>query len=278
MGGKDSTSRRFTHTFTATWTFQSAVDRARLQLRLRPRDSAQVLAHNWSVNPTPDKISESLDDFGNHLVVVELSGIGSQLNVGAESVFECPSLPNEFPPTETGPWEELLVAGDSRGRTPPALDYRDSEFVSYCRSYFRAGRPWLEAVLDLASQLRQEMRYDPGVATRVRDTREVFESRRGTCQDFAQVMLACLRSLGITAGYVQGCLLESGRPGTDQSHAWVRVFDGASQWRDIDPTTGKLIKQAVVLAWGWDASQVAPVQGEILGGGTQLLSVTQWVM
>ena len=277
MSGKDCPSHRFRHTFTATWTFRSPVQQARLQLRLRPRDATQVLAHTCNVDPSPGRFDEALDNFGNHLVLAEVSGVGSQLNVSAQSDFECLPIPEESIAAGIRPWEELLVVADAGVHPPLEVGLADSKFAAFSRPSFRADRPWLEAVLELACRLRHEMHYDTGVAADRRDAREIFESRRGTCQDRAQVMLACLRSQGITAGFVQGCLLQPGPAGSDRSHAWVRVFEGGSRWRDIDPSTGERVEQAVPLAWGWDASNVAPVQGEILGGGRQLLTVTQWV-
>jgi transglutaminase-like putative cysteine protease len=108
----------------------------------------------------------------------------------------------------------------------------------------------------------------------------VFERRRGVCQDFAHLMIGCLRSLGLAARYVSGYILTAppaGRPrlvGADASHAWASVYCGDAGWVDIDPTNNCLVDDAhITLAWGRDFSDVTPMRGVILGGGEQDLEV-----
>ena len=104
---------------------------------------------------------------------------------------------------------------------------------------------------------------------------EVLERRRGVCQDFAHLMLACLRSRGLAARYVSGYLLTQpppGKPlliGADASHAWVSVFCAVSGWVDFDPTNNvRPALEHITLAWGRDFSDVSPLRGVILGGGS----------
>lgn len=110
---------------------------------------------------------------------------------------------------------------------------------------------------------------------------EAFRQRRGVCQDFAQIMIACLRSLGLPARYVSGyleTLPPPGRPrlqGADASHAWVSVFSPGQGWVDFDPTNNLLPDERhITIGWGRDFSDVSPIRGVLLGSGEHELAVS----
>ena len=115
---------------------------------------------------------------------------------------------------------------------------------------------------------------------------EVFKKRAGVCQDFAHLMLACLRSLGLPARYVSGYLETAPPPGkarlvgADASHAWISVFCGdEAGWVDADPTNNVLPgERHITVAWGRDFSDVSPLRGVTLGAGGQWLEVSVDVM
>jgi transglutaminase-like putative cysteine protease len=122
---------------------------------------------------------------------------------------------------------------------------------------------------------------------------EAFAARRGVCQDFAHIMIACLRSCGLAARYVSGYLrtvplpaadaadaiaaagsLDTGLVGADASHAWVSVFCPPFGWIDLDPTNDCAIDtDHITVAWGRDFGDVSPLRGVIRGGGRHRLSV-----
>ena len=109
---------------------------------------------------------------------------------------------------------------------------------------------------------------------------EVFLHRRGVCQDFAHLMLACLRSQRLPARYVSGYLLtqppegESRLLGADASHAWVSVWSPDNGWVDLDPTNNiRCGDEHVTVARGRDYADVNPLRGAVTGGGEQLMEV-----
>ena len=116
--------------------------------------------------------------------------------------------------------------------------------------------------------------YDPGstdVSTRVPD---VLARRRGVCQDFAHVMIAGLRGLGLAARYVSGYLATDPPPGrervvgADATHAWLACWVpgplGESTWLAVDPTNDCVMgDRHVTVAWGRDYADVPPVKGVI---------------
>src|SRR4029450_10906293 len=98
--------------------------------------------------------------------------------------------------------------------------------------------------------------FDPGSTTIATPVTRVLADRRGVCQDFAHLMIACLRSLGLPARYVSGYLLTEPPPGQPRlmggggSHAWVQAYVPEAGWIDFDPTNGVLPDgQHVTLAW-----------------------------
>jgi transglutaminase-like putative cysteine protease len=108
----------------------------------------------------------------------------------------------------------------------------------------------------------------------------VLANRRGVCQDFAHLAIACLRSLGLAARYVSGYLETLPPPGTpklvgaDASHAWISLYVPDLGWIDLDPTNNLLPGEShITLAWGRDYSDVAPVKGVVMGGGSHALDV-----
>lgn len=110
---------------------------------------------------------------------------------------------------------------------------------------------------------------------------EVLHKRRGVCQDFAHLMIGCVRSVGLPARYVSGYLLTQPPPGkeklvgADASHAWLAVFIPNLGWVDFDPTNNSIPSdQHITLAWGRDFSEVSPIRGVALGGGSQTLTVS----
>ncbi len=108
----------------------------------------------------------------------------------------------------------------------------------------------------------------------------MINHRRGVCQDFAQLAISCLRSVGVPARYVSGYLQTlppEGQPrlmGADASHAWFAVFDPQFGWVDFDPTNNLIVDTAhVTLAYGRDYSDVVPLKGVLQGAGEHQLSV-----
>jgi transglutaminase-like putative cysteine protease len=134
--------------------------------------------------------------------------------------------------------------------------------------------------MDLTSRIFREFQYRGGVSDVSTPVSDVFAMRQGVCQDFAHLMIACVRSLGLAARYVSGYLLT--RPpegkeklvGSDASHAWVSVFAGDAGWVDFDPTNNVIPGvEHITFAWGRDYGDVSPINGFIVGGGTHQVSV-----
>jgi transglutaminase-like putative cysteine protease len=240
------------------------------------------------IHPTPATRTERIDYFGNLLCFFTVQEPHKELVVEARS--EVTAEPNAPQPQSTLSWEEV-AASLSSDRSPAGLDaYQFAfesprirmrpEFASYALESFTPGRPMQEALLDLMARIHNDFRFD-SKSTNVRTPpEEAFRKRRGVCQDFAHVQIACLRSLNLAARYVSGYLRTyppPGKPrlvGADASHAWLSAYCPGSGWLDVDPTNNVVPSDGhVTVAWGRDYGDVSPLHGLVLGGGAHTLKV-----
>ena len=264
-------------------------------LHLAPRDLPNQVCHFRSItlDPTPSTRREEIDAFGNFVTRLEYDLPHDRLEVLAQVGVEV-SAPRGAADTDCASWEEVrdTLGYSGRPMTPCYVDacrYRmESSFVAikqafcdYAAECFVKGRPLTLAAESLMHKIHREFKYAPG-STNIRTSAiEAFAARRGVCQDFAHIMLACLRSRGLAARYVSGYLRTTPPPdcdaawvGADASHAWVSVFCPPIGWVDLDPTNDVRVGTGhIVIAWGRDFGDVSPLRGVIVGGGRHRLSV-----
>jgi transglutaminase-like putative cysteine protease len=274
--------------------YGATVSLSRQQLHLTPRSLPyqNCLDHTLTIEPSPNLELARTDSFGNPVTLLAFETRHTRLRVEARStvdVFE--HAPD--PVTETPPWEEVrerFVYDAAGPRGVATLDAArfcfespygriKREFADYAAASFQPGIPLLDVIRNLSAQIHHDMQFAPGATTVGTPVMDVLEQRRGVCQDFAHLMISCLRSMGLAVRYVSGYILTTpppGRPrlvGADASHAWVSVWcpaAGGGVWIDVDPTNDLLPNtQHVTLAWGRDFSDVSPLRGVILGGSAQ---------
>jgi len=260
-------------------------------LRLEPRQLPRQkrLEHRLSLSPPPRASTGHTDYFGNAARFIIVEGEHQELRVRSESTVELAPRPGHFH-AEMPAWESVreFSRGCQIGAGLEANEFVfDSPlvaaapmFANYAALSFARGRPILEAVLDLTRRIHEDFKFDPTATTVATPLREVFQKRRGVCQDFAHLQIACLRSLGLPARYVSGyleTLPPPGKPrlaGADASHAWISFFCHGLGWIDVDPTNNLLPSlQHVTVAWGRDFSDVSPLRGVIMGSGEHAMRV-----
>lgn len=273
-------------THTTEYDYSESVAVAHHVARLKPRDlrHQECLDHELAIAPAPAVTSTHEDYFGNLVTLVAMQGPHTSLVIRARSMVTVTTL--DLPRAgDTPPWE---AAADRASLPFDAIEFvfdstaSRSQFIveDYARESFPAGRPLLEGVIDLTGRIHSEFAFDPRATTVATPLTEVFASRRGVCQDFARLEIACLRSLGIPARYVSGYMETVPPPGTprlvgaDASHAWLSVHCPGSGWIPVDPTNNLMpVDTHITVAWGRDYNDVSPVRGVILGGGAHALQV-----
>ena len=264
---------------------------------LQPRQSVvqRVASHTLTVTPTPAQRHEAADVFGNLRCFVSLQIPHDRLAVTARSVVETGTL--DMAPAPLA-WEQ--AAEHLRYRAEGSYDAdvefrfasqhvpRHAEFAAYAQPSFTPGADLHAATLDLMRRMHRDFHYDNQSTEVHTPALEALRRQHGVCQDFAHILIACLRSLGLSARYVSGYLLTQPPPGqprllgADASHAWVSLLlptqTGATRWCDFDPTNdrwgwGAPGEDYVVLALGRDFADVSPIRGVIHGGASHALTV-----
>jgi transglutaminase-like putative cysteine protease len=279
--------------------YDSPVSLAQQLAHLWPRECAwqRCTAQQLLISPQPTVRRDEQDVFGNPLTRLAFERPHDELQVNARLTVEVlarPLLDFNLSPA----WEltrnaltyssqplpsELLEACRYRFQSPYV--HLKRSFVEFSESCFPAGRPLLLGVQALMEKIFSEFTFDAEATQVATPLVEVLERRRGVCQDFAHLMLACVRSRGLAARYVSGYLLTRPPPGqprligADASHAWVSVFCPVLGWVDFDPTNNvQPALEHITLAWGRDFSDVSPLRGVILGGGSHDPEVRVTVM
>ncbi len=282
---------RVTHE--TVYDYAPAVKNAQHMAHLKPRAGAgqQLLSHTLAISPEPAQRSEAVDVYGNTRAFFSLPSAHDELKVVAQSVV---STTTPAPPEPGLPWEQVR----ERMRYHRGADYdaateftfpspyvpRHDDFLAYARPSFSADRPIMEAAWDLMERIHEDFEYESQATDVSTPALESLAQRRGVCQDFAHIMIACLRGMGLPARYVSGYLLTEPPPGqprlvgSDASHAWVSVWSpakgGGGTWYDLDPTNNRARgEDYVTLAVGRDYSDVSPVRGVIHGGDSHTLHV-----
>lgn len=285
------TSARYHVEHTTSYVYSEPVPVCHNEIHLVPRGlpRQRILSNAITVKPQPSSLSTHTDAFGNTVGYFSIQEPHEQLTVTSSSSVEV---------LAPAPWQQLpergwdLVRDDlERANGPEALQAKQFRFESplvrtleplaaWAAELFPPGRPWAEAVVDLTRRIYREFVYDPTATTTSTPVEEVFRLRRGVCQDFAHLQIACLRSLGLAARYVSGYIANTRAPGerelvgADASHAWLSVWGGESGWLDLDPTNDCVPgSQHVTLGWGRDYADVCPIKGVYVGGGSHSMDV-----
>lgn len=280
--------------------YTPAVESAQHMAFLKPMNTPyqRLIHHELEITPEPSDRSDDKDVYGNARTFFSLQTPHTSLAVIARS------LVRTFPPAQANSdigWED--VRERFRFHTGSAWDGaaefvfpshhipHDEAFAAYARPSFTDKRALMAASVDLMNRIHTEFTYESRSTEINTPALVAMEQRKGVCQDFAHIMIACLRALGLPARYVSGYLLTQpppGKPrlvGSDASHAWVSVYlpdlPGATDglgWYDLDPTNdnsgwGTPGEDYVSVATGRDFSDISPIRGVIHGGAQHILTV-----
>jgi transglutaminase-like putative cysteine protease len=274
-----------------------AVETAQHMAYLQPVSNRhqRLLSHSLKISPMPAQMTQNLDVFGNPRCFFSLQTPHTQLDVVAHSVV---ATWTRSLPASSLPWEKVREQFRylSNGQFDSATEFvfaspfvpRHPEFAAYARPSFVAGLNVLTVAKDLMQRIHTDFVYESQSTQINTPALQALAQRKGVCQDFAHIMIACLRAMGIAARYVSGYLLTQPAPGSvklrgsDASHAWVAVYapdlPPGERWCDFDPTNNRAGwhspgEDYVTLATGRDFSDVSPLRGVIHGGASHILTV-----
>ena len=272
--------RRYLVEHTTRYTYDAVVEAIYNRGFLRPRDteSQLVLASELVVSPEPEQVTEHLDYFGNHSTYLETRQPLTSYEVTCRSTVEV-----DWPVPDLAVLDRYRVADAARElreqtdpvlladfTTPSPLVTLDDAVRGYAADILHPERPLGEALAALASRITADFDYRSGATTVMTTLDELLDLRQGVCQDFAHLVVGCLRSAGLPARYVSGYLETVPPPGeqklkgADASHAWTSVLTPNLGWIDLDPTNSQFAdSRYVVTAWGRDFTDVSPLRGVV---------------
>ena len=280
------------------YSYNPAVQTAQHVAHLQPANTPcqQVLQHSLYVEPAAT-VQHNVDAFCNHRAYWALTHPHEGLLVRAYSEITTSPI---TPGSSAQSWESVREHFRYRGGHPADVNNGfvfgshhapvHEAFLAYAQSSFSPGRPLVQAATELTARMHRDFTYASQSTDINTPALEALESRRGVCQDFAHILLACLRSLGLPARYVSGYLLTQPPPGqprlvgSDASHAWASVYlpelasHACQGWFDLDPTNNRCGLASpgldyVRLAVGRDFADVSPLRGVLQGGGAHTLQV-----
>lgn len=279
--------------------YEYPVETAHHTAHLQPRSSAcqRIEAFDLKVHPAPVHLRQALDAYGNHQAWWSYAQAHSQLRVTAHSQVRTHE-PLKLDSAQS--WEAVREhflyrsghGADAQSHLVFASHHAPAHeaFSAYARTSFAPGRNLAEAAVALTRQIHRDFKYASQSTDIHTPALTALQTRKGVCQDFAHVLIACLRSLGLAARYVSGYLLTrppEGQPrlvGADASHAWASVYvpelvdSACGGWLDLDPTNdrwgwGTPGEDFVTVAWGRDFADVSPLRGVLQGGQSHTLKV-----
>lgn len=277
---------RYDISLTIDYTYDQASDHARLLLHLLPLNlpgHQDVIASLLTSAPIPHERLDAPDFFRNTATWLSFQAPIENLvlTLKAQVSRAIPPEPMDLSPDLDGLQHDLAghhgIGPDSphhflgrsvRVAPSPAI-------TRYAAAQILPGASAFQTVLALGRTLHEDMAFDDTATDVLTAPDEAFSQRRGVCQDFAHVMIAGLRGIGIPAGYVSGFLRTlppPGQPrleGSDAMHAWVRAWCGAEMgWIEYDPTNDLIVGgDHIVVAVGRDYADVSPVRGTMRSAG-----------
>ncbi|GFD88359.1 transglutaminase [Tenacibaculum sp. KUL152] len=284
---------KYTIRHVTTYKYSDKVSLTQNHARLIPLNTAQQrrISARVTVVPEPDYQAQFKDYFDNTVTVFEIPTLHEEMQVIATSEVEIQGAPMQGLFSHHTSWEnvrdQICYPVDQSMLTaqffsiPTRLTQANPAIYNYTLSSFRSNRSIVEACDELMDRIYSDFTFDPSFTTINTPVSHVFEHKRGVCQDYAHLTLACLRSIGLAARYVSG-YIETLPPegqekltGADATHAWIALFVPGSGWIDYDPTNNlKPYDQHVTLAVGRDFADITPLKGIIFGGGNQVLEVS----
>jgi transglutaminase-like putative cysteine protease len=289
---------RYQVTHRTTYDYADIVPICHNLLHLTPRSLPHQLVEKSEivVEPKSSHCSRRVDYFGNSVEYLQIEQPHRSLTITAISTVslldrKSKERIDEGQPPWDAAWEkvaEQIVIG-SEPQWYEAYQYIMpsprvvllAEAYKYAKPSFTPGRGIIDAATDLMHRIHKDFKFDSTASNVLTPTEEVFRNRRGVCQDFAHVQIACLRSMGLAARYVSGYLRTYPPPGkerlvgADASHAWISLFIGPGRWIELDPTNDVVPStDHIVVAYGRDFSDVSPIDGVFIGGGEHTLKVS----
>lgn len=282
---------------TTSYNYESGVTFCHNIATLKPKSmlGQTLIDYQLEISPEPTEISERLDFFGNTVTRFSIQKLHTELKVTAKSkiIRDNTLAPDIYKDinAKNSTLSDALVA--LKSVSPELLNIKQfilesilianitPEIKTYAEVSFKPNRPVFEAAYELMQRIFTDFEFNTKVTNVATPIHEVIKEKKGVCQDFAQIAIACVRSVGLPARYVSGYIETLPPPGkvkligADASHAWFSVYIPNFGWVDFDPTNNQIPKnQHIVVSHGRDYYDVPPLKGVIFSAGKNKMKVS----
>ncbi len=252
------------------------------QLKIFPLniEEQEILSHELEItgNPTLNKFIDYWDNTGAYFTI---------LSVEKELVMDSKLMVRVKPRVKLT--EIASVKADWKLYATEHVN--DLKFLDYCQitriakfsevdtliaSINPKQKPPLDVLFELSHYIFENFQYVKGITTIETTVSEIWEQKKGVCQDFAHLLLYILRSLGVPARYVSGyvCPNKDGMRGEGATHAWVEAWIPNDGWVGVDPTNDVFTNENYVkLSVGRDFKDCTPMKGAFKGPANESLNV-----
>ena len=269
--------------------YSAPISESVMEVRMQPRTEGlqRCHKHNLSLSPRRARLSAYRDYFGNTVYHFDVPGQHSQLTITAESLVELSDTPSLPLALGDNAWTEIdnMVAADGywdmlkpSNLTQPG---ESLEALAVTLNVERRADP-LTLLRELNRSIYDYFDYAPQTTAVDSPIDDALRLRKGVCQDFAHVMIALVRRLGIPCRYVSGYLFhraeENDRSAADATHAWVEALLPELGWVGFDPTNNLIVSNRhICIGVGRDYGDVPPTRGVFKGDATSELDVAVYV-
>jgi transglutaminase-like putative cysteine protease len=279
---------RYRITHTTAYQYTGQVGHSYNEARLLPRECQHqnLISACLEITPKETDFRVREDFFGNKITEPH-----RKFTINAISEVEVLGNNRQLDLSRSTSWENVrtILQQDQHADVLDARQYiLDSPYIitspdlaAYAHPSFTPGRPLFASVYELMQRIHHDFTFDPEFTTLSTPVQTVLEHRRGVCQDFAHLAIACIRSYGLAARYISGYIETLPSPGqeklvgSDASHAWFSVYFPDVGWMDFDPTNNQIPgNQHIIVAWGREYGDVTPLKGVVFGGGAHELNVS----
>jgi transglutaminase-like putative cysteine protease len=264
-----------------TYRYKRPVEFGEHRMMMRPRDGhdQRLLSSELNIEPEPRRLRWLYDTFDNCVAVASFSGEWMSLRV--ENRFTVERIVDEQPGGEIDPRAQFFPFSYTPEELPDiarAIErlYADpaGDLDRWVRQFVTPGATTLTShmLMTMTYAIKEGFSYERREAAGVQSPRHTLDRRRGSCRDFAVLMMEAARALGIAARFVSGYVYvprgddEPVRLGGGATHAWCQVYLPGAGWIEFDPTNGLVGgKDLIRVAVARDPGQAAPLTGAYFG-------------
>ena len=274
---------------TTRYQYSAPVGLTAHRLMLRPQDSHDLRLHaaTLTVDPAPQTTRWAHDVFGNSICHLEWDPDLQADHLRIVSELELTHYPAGalLPQATLDPAAEAFPFSYASDEVPDLARLAERQVPDPGRTVdawvhrFLGERPQtLDLLQAITHAVKSDFAYEAREAEGTQAPAETLEKQRGTCRDFALLMMEAARSLGLAARFVTGYLYSPARDGNHRgggaTHAWCQVYLPGAGWVEFDPTNGIIgTRDLIRVGVAREPRQAIPIAGTFIGAKDDYLGM-----